>query len=172
MATTQTGHISYRVVDANRVPATLPVYFKNTSGSLDDIQTFATTLATKLDGVIDSQITSIDVSIKTAIPSGLKSGPTTGTDNMIRALLTYYTAGPRASGLSVPNWKSNAFIAAHQGLVDTAQTTPNDVAGFLALLLAATASTNATDDQYNVLLGLTKAVKSDRKSRRGLARAR
>jgi hypothetical protein len=177
MSTTQEGHIAIKIVDYNRVPRSLPFYFKNASGSLDDIQTLGTDLATALDPLIGGQITSIDSVIHQAIPSGLKSGPVQGDDNMVSALLTYYTAQPRAYGFAVPSWKPLAFRpspSANQVWTDSNGSTVGtlNVVAFLALLLATTAGTQLTDPQFNPLLGLTRAIKSSRSERRGLSRAR
>ena len=173
MPTAQNGHIAIKSIDYNRVPKSTPFYFHNTSGSLDDIQTLGTQLATKLDGMIDGQIVGIDAVINQAVPSGLKAAPVTGSNNMISALLTYYSAAPRSYGFAIPSWTTGGFqTAPSANLVWTAETTPVNVAAFLALLLATTATCQITDPNYNPLLGLTKAVKSGRSERRGLSRAR
>jgi hypothetical protein len=173
MATAQNGHIAIKTVDYNRVPKSTPFYFHNTSGSLDDIQTLGTQIATLIDPCIDGQIVGIDSVIHQSVPSGLKSAPVTGSNNMVSALLTYYSAAPRAYGFAVTSWKAGAFRAAPSAnLVWTDQTTPINVAAFLALILATTATSVITDPNYNPLLGLTRAVKSGRSERRGLSRAR
>lgn len=161
--------LAVQVTDANKAPAALDVNLHTTSGLLADMESFTSAYLGVLDPVTASQLTKAEIVVPQII-SGAKTSPVASTNNSVGALLDYATANPLENASQwVANWIAAGFEAAHENLVDQAQT---EVAAYLAFLLATTNTTTVVDGDGNALTALRRAVKTTRKFRRALGRAR
>ena len=136
------------------------------------LNTWLGTLLADYDAVIQGQIDKVWLHIPVTLPGGIKSAPVAGSNNEVGALEQFNTS---LSGENFaywfPSWITAGFQSLHQNLVDLAQTA---VAAFNTLLLTVTNNTTVTDEDGNALAGSNpqRAVKSARKQRRALGRAR
>lgn len=164
------GRVTIQSIDANKVPKSVAFDFITSTGLLADTIAFADALAAAYDPVIQGQITRMEATYLLAVPGGVKSAPVSGSNNTVGALLGYDTTTPLEQATYwIPSWIPAGFQAAHQNLVDVAET---DVAAFLAFMLATTNNTKLANEDSIALSALVKAIKSDRKQRRALGRVR
>lgn len=164
------GRLTVQSIDGNKVPKSTAFQFSTASGLIADSLLFAAALAPLYDAVIEGQITQMQLSYGVALPGGLKAGPVVGSNNTIGALLDYDTVVPlEETSEWIPSFLTAGYDPTHQNLVLQSQAA---VAPFLAFLLATTNTTVLTDEDFNALSALTRAIKSDRRQRRALGRLR
>lgn len=164
--------VSSEVKDGNKAPTTLKTYVVAGSGLLADISSFLASYTPLLDAVIQAQIVRQWLHIPLVLPAGLKAAPVSGSNNSIGALETFNTAvvGEPYSYWT-PAWIPAGFQAANQNIVDLGNAA---VLAYNNFLLATTNTCQIADEDFNTLAGAapTSAIKTARKFRRALKRAR
>lgn len=164
------GHIAYQILDASGVATSFPIGISTSTGLLADMQAFNTAYSAFLDAVVMGQITKANLVIPLAL-AGLKAAPIADSNDEITALLSYLV---NVEGdiitYNVPSWLNAGFQAYPRGnLVDLAQAA---VAPFLGAMVGTTSNTKLVDEDGDTLVSLRKAVKSVRKHRKQLGRAK
>lgn len=162
------GVLTVRSIDGNKVPKSVDFPFTTSSGLLADMQAWATGLIALYDAVIEGQI--ILASIRTNQPfTGTKTAPISGSNNAVGALYDFRDANNEQNGFFYPSWIPAGFDPAHENLVLQSQAA---VAPFQAYLLAPSNNTSFVGEDDQAIASVYRAVKSTRKQRKALGRAR
>lgn len=161
------GHLTYHVIDADNVKKPLDLFFHCTSGLLVDIEAYAQAIGNLLDPILAVQILKVTVELNLSPDmSAWKVVPDAGSIVEQTALETWAVVGSvNAFGFDLPGFKPSKFTG---NQVDTGDSA---VAAFNLALVTATDTCTASDRYFNLFSELIRAVKTFRKSRRGLSRA-
>jgi len=160
------AHVSFRVLDALGVIASLPIPFtQDDTVTLADLATFVNTLAPLVDGVTDAEIVGIDIVLTDPLPGGLKTAPVAGSEVERVGLFNFsQNAIKYKYGIPIPALKQTLIVNGRINLAASA------VTAFVAGVTGAIGANVWTSTAYNELLGLVDALISFRKHRRAETR--
>ncbi len=168
------GHYSVQVQDYNPTVRAITQPFVCTSGLFTDIAAALTAYLPLLDKVVAGRILKAQVVLPTVLPGGLKAAAVANQNNSVTGLFNWLNATTiDRFGLAYPGWYTtnagNGWLPASPSLVNQADA---DVANFIAFNLAITNTTQMETEDGFPYSAVGKAIKSDRSTRKQLARAK
>lgn len=138
----------FRIRDAeqNSTLASVPFYLPD-GLTIAQVQTYADAVAPELDAVTEGQVAEATVTFALTLPGGLKASATARSVNERGGLITFDTAGPRASSFRIPAIDHALMPGDSFALNDT------DIAALVTRLTTATTAANirpTSEQAYNL----------------------
>jgi hypothetical protein len=168
------GHFSFQIQDYNPTTRSVAVPFSTSTGLLADMELALAALAPLLDAVVGGVIAKSQIVIPATLPGGLKSTAVAGINNSLCGLIDWINASNTDKyGVVYPGWYTanagNGFLPASPSLVNQSDAA---VAAFIAAIEAVANNTTYVTEDLFPITGLSRAIKSNRSTRKQLARAK
>lgn len=114
--------------EQNSPNASIPIHLPD-GLTVAQVQAYANLLAAEIDALTESQIVEANVTFQLTVPGTVKQAPTAGAFNERGGLISFDTAGPRASSIRIP--------AIDRGIMpgDSFALTDADVSAFVTRVL-------------------------------------
>lgn len=150
------------------------VPFSTSTGLLADMDLALAAFTPLLDAVVGGVIEKSQIVIPGALPGGLKSTPIAGINNSLCGLLDWINSvNTDKYGVAYPGWYTanagNGFLPASPSLVNLSDAA---VAAFIAAMETVANNTTYITEDLQPITGLARAIKSNRSTRKQLARAK